>query len=68
MSSEEKTEHDNFFFPESNHELIQKIRTNDFCRYLFNNFLRRCLTKLQKNDDSTYTWKYETTLFTAEKK
>lgn len=68
MSPEEEMEHNNLFFPESNHELIQKIRTNDFCRYLFNNFLRRCLTKLQNNDDGTYTWKYETTLFTAEKK
>ena len=68
MSQEERAEHDAPFFPESNHELVQKIRTNDFCRYLFNNFLRRCLTKLQKNADDTYTWNYQTMIISAKKK
>ncbi len=68
MSLKEKEEHDAPFFPESNHELIQKIRTNDFCRYLFNNFLRRYLDKLQNNGDGTYTWKYKTTIILAQKK
>jgi len=68
MSPEEKAEHDAPFFPESNHELIKKIRENKFCRYLFNNFLRRCLTKLQDNGNGTYTWKYETTIILAQKK
>ena len=68
MSPEEQKEHDAEFFPESNHELVQKIRTNDFCRYLFNNFLRRCLAKLQDNENGTYTWNYETTIIRAIKK
>ena len=68
MSPEEKEEHDAPFFPESNHPLIQKIRTNDFCRYLFNNFLRRCLKKLHDNEDDTYTWNYEMTIIKATKK
>jgi len=68
MSEEEKKQHDAPFFPESNHELIQKIRANNFCRYLFNNYLNRCLTKMQKNENGTYTWKYETTVVLAQKK
>lgn len=67
MSPEEKEEHGAPFFPESNHELVEKIRKNDFCRYLFNNFLRRCLAKLEDNG-GTYTWKYETTIILAQKK
>ena len=68
MSEEEKQQHDAPFFPESNHELIQKIRVNNLCRYLFNNYFNRCLTKMQKNEDGTYTWKYETTIILAQKK
>lgn len=68
MSPEEKEEHDAPFFPESNHELVQKIRKNNFCRYLFNKFLRGCLDKLQDNGDGTYTWNYQTTIIKATKK
>jgi ubiquinone/menaquinone biosynthesis C-methylase UbiE len=68
MSDEEKQQHNAPFFPESNNPLVQKIRTNDFCRYLFNNFLNRFKSKMQKNEDGTYTWKYETTIICAQKK
>lgn len=67
LSEEEKKEHKAPFFPECNDPLVQKIRNNDFCRYLFNNFLKRCLTKMKKNDDGTYTWTYNTTLYLCEK-
>lgn len=68
MSDEEKQQHDAPFFPESSNPLVEKIRNNDFCRYLFNNYFNRFLSKLQKNEDDTYTWKYETTIIIAQKK
>jgi len=68
MSPEEQEEHDAPFFPESNHELVEKIRKNKFCLYLFNNFLRRCLYKLKDNKNGTYTWNYQTTIIKATKK
>jgi trans-aconitate methyltransferase len=68
LSPEDQKEHDAPFFPLSTHPLVEKIRNNNFCRYLFNNFLKRCLTKSRKNDDGTYTWTYETMLVSAKKK
>jgi len=68
MSEKEKTQHNAPFFPECQNEFVQKIRKNNFCRYLFNNFLNRCLNKMQNNGNGTYTWRYETTLIFAQKK
>lgn len=68
LSEKEKQEHDAPFFPECNNPLVEKLRNNNLCRYLFNNFLKRCLQKLKKNADGTYTWTYETTLYVCEKK
>lgn len=65
LSAEEKKEHDAPFFPECTNPLIEKIRNNNLCRYLLNNFLKRCLTKMKKNGDGTYTWPYETTLYVS---
>lgn len=68
LSPEEQRQHDEPFFPQCSDELVQKIRDNNFCRYLFNNFLNRCLAKLQKNEDGTYTYPYVTTVILAAKK
>jgi hypothetical protein len=70
MSPKEKTQHDAPFFAEieDDHQLIlYKIRNNDFCRYLCNKFMNLCFNHMQKNNDGTYTWRYETTLIRAEK-
>ena len=68
MTKAEQEQHDQPFFPESSNELVCKVRDNNFCRYLFNNFLNRILTKLHKNEDGTYSWRYCTTAILATKK
>ena len=68
MTAKELRQHDQPFFPESSNELVCKVRNNNFCRYLFNNFLNRVLTKLHKNEDGTYSWQYCTTAILATKK
>jgi len=68
MSEEEQKQHDAPFFPESNATLIEKIRNNNFCRCLFNDFLNRYLKKLKKNNDGTYVFPYATTAILAAKR
>ena len=69
MTPEQRAQHNAPFFPGSTDPLIQKIRDNDFCRYLFNDFLNRCLKKMKYNPDTkTYTWTFETTMILARKR
>lgn len=67
MTPKELKQHNEPFFPESSNEFVVKLRKNNFCRYLFNNFLNRCLTKFTKNLDGTYTYTYSTTAILAKK-
>lgn len=68
MSPEEKQQHETPFFPEIKDELVEKIGKNDFLRYIFNKYLNFCFNHMQKNDDGTYTWTYETTVILTQKK
>lgn len=68
MTKEALRQHRRRFFPESNDELVCKVRKNNFCKYLLNNYFNRCLAKLRHNENGTYTWKYDTTAIMAVKR
>jgi SAM-dependent methyltransferase len=68
MTKEEQRQHRRRFFPESNDKLVCKVRKNNFCKYLLNNYFNRCFAKLRQNENGTYTWKYHTTAIMAVKR
>ena len=68
MTKEEQRQHRRPFFPESSDELVCKVRNNNFCKYLLNNYFNRCFAKLQQNENGTYIWKYHTTAIMAVKR